>query len=145
MFSIATTLLTTTVLVMAIYIGFRFVQTNKTPEPTPISPVVTTPAPDPGRAFVRLVDAADATNVGAAYSVTFETNTWAVCAVDIYQPDETLLPIAKEAAKPHATTPGRMQWTWNVPTEAARGTWLLRFLCGSSQDLATIDRSVEVR
>lgn len=145
MFSIAATLLTTAILVMVIYIGFRFVQTNKTPAPAPISPVVTAPAPDPGRAFVQHIDAADATDIGASYSVTFETNTWAVCAVDVYRPDETLLTITKEAAKPRTVAPGRMQWTWNVPTDAERGTWLLRFLCGSSQDLATIDRSVEVR
>jgi hypothetical protein len=130
---------------MVIYVVFRFVQTNKTPPPSQTTPIVTAPPADPGRAFIRFVDAPSETTKAAPYTLTLDTNEWATCAVDVYGPDEIMLPLTKEAAKPQSISPGRMQWTWNVPSDALSGTWLLRVLCGSIQDLATVDQKVEVR
>lgn len=144
-FTAVLTMLASLVVVMTIYIVFRFVQTGKAPTATVPTVTPTAPAPDPGRAFIRFVNPPTEVTKGSQQTIVFDTNEWSICAVDVYQPDESIFSLTKEQAKPTALAPGRMNWTWNVPANAAQGTWLLRFLCGTAENLATVDQNIEVR
>lgn len=142
--TIALTLLSTFVVVMIVYILFRYFQTNTMPvlpyETEPITNVV-----DPGRAFIRLVSATSPVIGGQNLTITLDTNDWAVCAVDVYRPDESSLVLTKEASKPQEIAPGHFSWTWTVPSNEVKGTWNARFLCGTADNLATVDQPFEVR
>ena len=142
--TIVITLLSTLVVVMAVYILFRFAQTNKMPASVPVATTSTTPV-DPGLAFIKLLSATTPVNAGQFLTVVFNSNDWSVCAVDLYRPDESSLVLTKEASKPAQISSGRFSWTWKVPFDEAKGQWTARFLCGKADNLATVDQAFEVR
>jgi len=143
-FTIALTFLATLIVVIVTYVLFRFTQTNTMPT-TPVQQTPTATPVDPGRAFIRIVSATSPIAPGGTYTVVLDTNEWSTCAVDVYRPDQTNLILTKEDAKPQPISPGRMTWTWNVPRDAQMGAWLTRILCGTADNLATLDQKVEVR
>lgn len=143
--TIAITLLSTLVVVMAVYILFRFVQTNKMPTSATSTSQQVTPPVDPGAAFIRIVNATTPIQKDGLLTIVFDSNEWSVCAVDVYKPDETYVPLTKEASKPQQVAPGRFSWTWKVPNDAVHGEWLARLLCGKTDNLATVDQKFEVQ
>ncbi|MFA5935302.1 MAG: hypothetical protein WC787_00380 [Patescibacteria group bacterium] len=144
-FSIILTLLTTLILVMLVYIVFRFTQTNKLPAPTVQPGGMTTQPVDPGRAFIKIVTGSGVADIGGEYSIVLDSNEWAKCTVDLYEPGEVLFQQTKDQARANPLAPGRFNWTWKVPMDAQGGAWLARVLCGSAENLATLDQSIEVR
>lgn len=139
------TLLSTLVVVMAVYVLFRFVQTNKMPAATPsISQQPTTPI-DPGAAFIHPVSVTTPVQRDGLVTVVFDSNEWSVCAIDVYQPDEKYVTLSKDASKPQQVAPGRFSWTWKLPNDAVSGEWLARVLCGKADNLATVDQKFTVQ
>lgn len=127
---------------------FSVYRTAATPPPatnSAVIPVQTAPAQDEGRSFATLSGANSSVSKGNPWSVRVDTNTWATCLVDLYQPDEKIFPLDKEAAKASFVSPGKFIWTWNVPADAVSGTWVARVICGTYENLATSDQAVEVR
>ncbi|MEO5927374.1 MAG: hypothetical protein ABIO72_01600 [Patescibacteria group bacterium] len=143
--TIALTLLSTLVVVMAFYILFRYTATNKMPVTPSTGEQTAVPPVDPGRAFIRLAGAPAPIEKGGSLTLVFDSNEWSVCAVDIYKPDETSVILTKEASKPKQVAPGRFSWTWQVPADGVAGKWIARLLCGTADNLATVDQTFEVR
>jgi hypothetical protein len=144
--TIVMTLALSTLVAMTVYIGYRFWQTGRgdvlPPEQVLPPQTITT---DPGRAFIQVISAADEAQRATAYDVIIDSNDWSKCSVDVYNPDEVLQPMTKEKSQLVPMSPGRFAWTWGVPADAKSGTWLLRFLCGTYENLTTQDKSVTIQ
>lgn len=86
-------------------------------------------------AFVK-INAAESTNHGSIWEVNIETNDWSTCRVELYDADEQLSSTAETSST---------NWTWNVPSDAKRGSWVARFFCGAFDNMAIVDHKLEVR
>lgn len=121
-------------------------QTSAPLQATSTAMVQTAPPPqDPGRAFATVSQTGKVASLGGTWSMMIDTNAWATCMVDLYRPDQQLHPLGKEASKATFLSPGKFIWTWTVPTGVPSGTWVARLICGTFENLATADQTIEVK
>ncbi|MCI0479322.1 hypothetical protein L0Y59_02150 [Candidatus Uhrbacteria bacterium] len=148
LFKIALGLLLATMVTLAIIVAMKYrastvVQAPAvTEEPATESPTAEVKPPE--RAFIRLGDAPTAATRGAPWTVTFTSNAWSTCLADLYGPDEQPFIIDADAAKAVGAGDGSFSWTWNVPSDTTPGTWTVRLMCGSYENLWTNDVTMEV-
>lgn len=131
------------------YLGWRYQVTqaeatralvNRTAPLTPSSQASST------RAFVKIYADNNSATRGGTWTITIDSNDWGTCLIDLYKPDQSLYVQSKDAAKAtRTTTVGRFAWTWHVPTDIPTGKWTARALCGTYENLAINDQSVDVQ
>ena len=137
-------------LTLAIVVIVRYFESGRTemqPAEEAITETTTTaPAATNSKAFVTIDRADAAASPGGAWTVDISSNSWSSCLADLYAPDETVSPFKDpKDAQATATGDGKFTWTWKVPADAAKGTWTVRILCGTYENLASRDATVEVR
>ena len=150
LFRVALGIILVALFVLAIVVTFQYLASGRTETQPPSGGMSTTTAKVPvannKQAFVR-IDRADATvSPGGKWTVDISSNTWSSCLADLYAPDEKVS-VFKDPKDAQAamTGNGTFTWTWNVPTDAAKGTWTVRILCGTYEHLASRDATVEVK
>jgi hypothetical protein len=127
------------------YILYMFQKTAVPVASVDISSPTTKKIPAPERAFIQLGRASTAAQKGGTWSINITTNTWAKCLADVYDPSETVVPIGVKKAEATFISPGKFEWVWDVPSDAAGGKWTIRMLCGTFDNLATADQTVTVQ
>lgn len=130
--------------VMLGYILYTFQQTDEPVAPVNISSPTAKKTPAPERALIQLEKTAKTVQRGGKWSINITTNTWAKCLADVYDLKDQVLSIDVEKAHAAFISPGKFQWTWDVPPDAAVGKWTIRILCGTFDNLATADQAVAV-
>ncbi|MFH1078216.1 MAG: hypothetical protein V1745_02980 [Patescibacteria group bacterium] len=147
-FKTALGLLGLTMFTLAIIVAVKFRASTVEQQPVtteaPAQTTTTQTAPTE-RAFIRIKDAPTTATRGTAWTATFTSNAWSKCLADLYKPDGEPLVIDKEAAKATGTGDGSFSWTWNMPADAVTGSWVVRLMCGSPENLWTSDVTVEIR
>ncbi|MBU1032829.1 MAG: hypothetical protein ABII13_04055 [Patescibacteria group bacterium] len=129
---------------MGAYVYNIYKQTAEPIKPVHISSPTIAEIPPPDRAFIQLGNMDRSTSAGKDWTINITTNTWAKCLADVYDPDDGLFAIGKEAAEATFVSPGKFTWKWDVPNDAKEGEWTIRFLCGTYENLATADQAVLV-
>jgi hypothetical protein len=132
-------------ILMFAYVINTYRKTSKLDAPVTITNVKKQKPPDPGRATIKLGESSKTAKRGGSWSLAIATNAWAKCAADLYKPDGKI-EIFDDTKKTEAVmqSPGTFRWTWNIPKTADTGTWTVRILCGTIDNLATADVAVSV-
>ncbi|MBU1349189.1 hypothetical protein KJ781_03935 [Patescibacteria group bacterium] len=148
-FTIALGLLLAAMLTLAVLVALKFRASSVAQAPATIETSIETPPPDAEpkaleRAFIRIDNAPTTATHGASWTVAFKSNTWSTCLADLYGPDEEPFIIDPDAAKAVGAGNGSFSWTWSVPIDAPPGTWTVRLMCGSYENLWTSDVNMEV-
>lgn len=130
-------------------VGYIVYQLRTAETGNAVTPVISTPSAerntDSNRAFLTLSRVPQSAEKGSSWTVEITSNTWSRCLGDVYDPDGNVRPAASPAeAEALLLSPGKFQWTWNVPRDAASGNWTVAILCGTFENLAVQEVSVRV-
>lgn len=128
------------------YLGITFRET--TPKTAPVSSKkasTSTSETEQPRASITLGSYTPTIRRGFVWTADITTPMWATCTADVYDPEKNISsPTDPSTAAAKIMAAGKHRWTWNVPKDAQKGSWTVRFICGTYENLATADVAVKV-
>lgn len=129
---------------MAWYI-FSAYQKTSTSIAIPSITTSTAPTQTTDRAFINVGARASTAKPGTTWTVSMTAPTWAKCMADVYDPGGRVQ-IFQNTNDAEATvkTAGQFTWSWSIPTNAVKGQWTIKLLCGTFDNLAVTDVPVTV-
>ena len=129
---------------MAWYI-FSAYQKTSTSIVIPSITTSTAPTQKTDRAFINVGTHANTAKQGTKWTVSMAAPSWGKCLADVYNPSgEVQIFENTKDAEATAKTAGQFNWTWSVPTNAVKGQWTIKLLCGTFDNLAVTDVPVIV-